>query len=123
MKSNTFLKRPTGLAAVNPHRPASDEKRLIFLEFTGYTCVNCRWMEQNVLARKDVHGRLAGDYVPARLFTDGGQNAAANIKLQIDRFNTVALPFYVILSPDGKPLKRFSGISRKPKQFLDFLAR
>ncbi|MCP4751027.1 MAG: DUF255 domain-containing protein, partial [Proteobacteria bacterium] len=101
---------------------ASDKKQLIFLEFTGYTCVNCRWMEQNVLARKDVHHRLAADYVPVRLFTDGGENPAENVKLQIDQFNTVALPFYVILSPDGKPLKQFSGISRDPGQFLDFLA-
>jgi thiol:disulfide interchange protein len=101
---------------------ASDKKRLIFLEFTGYTCVNCRWMEQNVLARKDVHHRLAADYVPVRLFTDGGEKAAENVILQIDQFNTVALPFYVILSPDGKPLKQFSGISRDPGEFLDFLA-
>ncbi len=101
---------------------ASEKKRLIFLEFTGYTCVNCRWMEQNDLARTHAHRRLAADYIPARLFTDGGENAGNNLKLQIDRFNTVALPFYVILSPDGRPLKRFSGISRNPGEFLDFLA-
>ncbi|MCP4755037.1 MAG: DUF255 domain-containing protein [Proteobacteria bacterium] len=101
---------------------AKIENKPILLEFTGYTCVNCRWMEQNILARKDVHRQLATNYVLVRLFTDGGDRASENLRLQIDRFNTVALPFYVILSNKNTPPKRFSGISLNPQDFLDFLA-
>jgi len=94
----------------------------IFLEFTGYTCVNCRWMEQNILAQKSIHGKLSGDYILVRLYTDGGDSTTENLNLQINQFHTVALPFYVILTKDGSPLKTFSGISLDPKLFLDFIS-
>jgi len=93
----------------------------ILLEFTGYTCVNCRWMEQNILPRKEIHKALANNFVLVRLFTDGGANGAKNLQLQLDRFRTIALPFYVILSPDGNIQKYYSGISLESTEFLDFL--
>ncbi len=100
---------------------AKSKNQQILLEFTGYTCVNCRWMEQNVLTRKDVHQKLTENFVLVRLYTDGGENASNNLELQINHFNTVALPFYIILTSDGISLREFSGISLDPKEFLDFL--
>jgi len=94
----------------------------IILEFTGYTCVNCRWMEQNVLALKSVHQILIKDYVLVRLFTDGGESAKRNIDIQINQFHTVALPYYVRLRQDGSVQSTFSGISLDPKEFLEFLS-
>lgn len=102
-------------------RVARQEGKKIFLEFTGYTCVNCRWMEQKVLVLKSVHNTLKDNYVLVKLFTDGGENARQNLQLQIDRFNTVALPFYVILTEEGEYIRHFSGISLNPELFLDFL--
>ena len=103
------------IAAVSANKP-------IFLEFTGYTCVNCRWMEQNIFPRKAIHQQLADNYILARLFTDGGKSASKNLQLQIDRFQTVALPYYVILSPQGEMQRVFSGISLKPTDFFNFLS-
>lgn len=99
------------------------ENKHIFLEFTGYTCVNCRWMEQNILARKDIHQQLIQNYILVRLFTDERNSVVNNLQLQIDRFNTVALPYYVILSPENVPIRDFSGISLKPADFLLFLQK
>ncbi|PCI27208.1 MAG: hypothetical protein COB67_09110 [SAR324 cluster bacterium] len=101
---------------------AQATQKPIFLDFTGYTCVNCRWMEQNIFALKDIHKTMAEDFILVRLYTDGGQRAEENLQLQIERFNTVALPFYVLLSKDDQFLKSFSGISRNPEEFADFLA-
>ncbi len=100
---------------------AAEENKPILLEFTGYTCINCRWMEQNVLALKSVHELLKNDFILVRLFTDGGDDAKKNLNFQIDKFNTVALPYYVKLDKDSSVKSAFSGISLKPKEFLDFL--
>ena len=100
---------------------AQQQNRNIFIDFTGYTCVNCRWMEQNIFALKNIHQTMLDNYLLVRLYTDGGENAEKNLALQIKRFNTVALPFYVILSSDGGVLKKFSGISRTPEEFQEFL--
>jgi thiol:disulfide interchange protein len=100
---------------------AEKSKQPIFLEFTGYTCVNCRWMEQNIFARREIHELLNNRYVRVRLFTDGGDNARKNLNLQIDRFQTVALPFYAIISPDGRLLRKHSGITLQSADFKRFL--
>ncbi len=36
------------------------------------------------------------EFILVQLYTDGGENAESNQKLQIDRFQTVALPLYVV---------------------------
>ncbi len=100
---------------------AEKSKQPIFLEFTGYTCVNCRWMEQNILVRREIHELLNNRYVRVRLFTDGGDNARKNLNLQIERFQTVALPFYAIISPDGRLLRKHSGITLQAADFKRFL--
>lgn len=100
---------------------AKEKNKPIFLEFTGYTCVNCRWMEQNILPRKPIHDQLKNRFVRVRLFTDGGKNASRNLDLQIKRFQTVALPFYAIISPDNTLINKHSGITLNPSEFLEFL--
>ncbi|MFH2131316.1 MAG: cytochrome c biogenesis protein CcdA, partial [bacterium] len=81
----------------------------VFVDFTGYTCINCRWMEKNTFSHPDVHGRFKNRFNLVRLYTDGGDNYLENQNLQVDRFKTIALPFYVILSPDDQVLAKTSG--------------
>ncbi len=100
---------------------AAEANKPVFLEFTGYTCVNCRWMEQNVLALKEVHEILTRDFVLVKLFTDGGEMGSRNLDMQIKRFQTVALPYYVRLKADGSVHSIFSGISLQPSEFMAFL--
>lgn len=92
----------------------------VFIDFTGYTCTNCRWMESNVFTRPEVQERFR-QFVLVRLYTDGGENYREKQQYEIDRFGTAALPFYVILSPDNEEIARFPGLSRDVNQFIDFL--
>ena len=94
--------------------------KAIFVDFTGYTCTNCRWMEANIFVQKDVKERFS-EMVLVQLYTDGGPNHRENQQYEIERFGTAALPFYVILSPDDQVLGTFPGMSRNVDDFLDFL--
>jgi len=93
----------------------------IFIDFTGYTCTNCRAMEATVFSRQDVK-EMFGNFVLARLYTDNGTDLNdTNRDIEEKRFNTIALPFYVIVSPDDKPLGTFPGYTRDVESFKSFL--
>ena len=93
----------------------------IFIDFTGYTCTNCRWMEINIFEENDVKD-IFEDFVLVKLYTDGkGDIHKKNRKLEIDRFGTAALPYYVILSPNDKILGTFPGMDINKDNFINFL--
>jgi thiol:disulfide interchange protein len=95
--------------------------KLVFVDFTGYTCTNCRWMEANIFSRPDVGAEL-GQFVLARLYTDGdGEIYERQQAFQEKTFGTVALPLYAVMTPDGKVRATFSGLSRNPAEFIAFL--
>ena len=102
-------------------REASRLDKPVFLDFTGYTCTNCRWMEANIFPRSEVR-ELFEQFVLVRLYTDGaGEEHEANRNLESDRFGTIALPYYVVLSKDDKVIGTFPGLTRNPEQFVQFL--
>lgn len=100
---------------------AKKENKKVFVDFTGYTCVNCRWMEQNMFPREKVFKQFKSDFVLVRLYTDGGPDKDKNQAMQIERFNTIALPFYVILNSENQVLDTFTGMTYDEKEFIDFL--
>ena len=102
---------------------AKTEKKLVFVDFTGYTCTNCRWMEANVFPKVEVESEL-NKFVLARLYTDdGSENNTKQQEFQEQTFQTVALPFYAILDADGKTVATFPGLTRNTKEFVDFLQK
>ncbi len=94
----------------------------ILLDFTGWACVNCRKMEENVWSEPDIFPILKNDYVLISLYVDdrkelpkdqqfdfqydsGRVKRIENIAqkwgtFQDINFNAVSQPFYVLLSPD-----------------------
>jgi len=97
--------------------------KLVFVDFTGYTCTNCRWMEANIFTRPDVSAEL-GQFVLSRLYTDGeGEIYERQQALQEEKFGTVALPLYAVVDADGKVRATFSGLTRDPANFIAFLRR
>ena len=100
---------------------AKTQNKYVFVDFTGYTCVNCRWMEQNIFARKDVNLLLQEKYILVRLYTDGGKDGEVNQYLQVHRFKTIALPFYVILNSNNQIINKYRRISLDPQNFVEFL--
>ena len=101
---------------------ATSTNRPILIDFTGYTCTNCRWMEANMFTRPAVQAVLAR-FERARLYTDGtGEPYRAQQALQAERFGSVALPLYVVVHPDGRVVQQFLGMTRDEREFLAFLA-
>ncbi|MCB2203777.1 thioredoxin family protein [bacterium] len=100
---------------------AKEQAKPIFIDFTGFACTNCRWMESNIFPRSDVRG-LFEDYILVRLYTDGqGEVYDNNREFQESTFGTVALPLYVTLTPDGEKINSFPGLTRNPQEFVRFL--
>jgi thiol:disulfide interchange protein len=104
-------------------RTARTSGRLVFVDFTGYTCTNCRWMEANIFSRPDVGAEL-GEFVLARLYTDGeGEMYEKQQAFQEHTFGTVALPLYAVVDSEGKVRATFTGLTRDPAEFIAFLHR
>jgi thiol:disulfide interchange protein DsbD len=99
------------------------ENKKVFVDFTGYTCTNCRWMEANLFPVPAIKAEME-KYVLVSLYTDGvGEIFYRQQQYQESTFKTVALPFYAILDADGKPLKTFPGLTRDSNEFLEFLQK
>src|SRR5207237_1267765 len=76
---------------------ASRRGSRVLVDFTGYTCTNCRWMEANMFPEPAVRQEL-GRYVRLRLYTDGqGQPYQRFQQMEQALFGTVALPYYAVL--------------------------
>lgn len=95
--------------------------KVMFIDFTGVNCTNCRWMEKNMFTRKEVRG-LITSYVPVELYTDRGtpedlKNQALMQKLS----GTATLPVYILMGPDEKVIKVFQGLTRDEDEYLAFL--
>lgn len=73
----------------------------VFIDFTGYTCTNCRAMESNVFPLEEVRERFSQMKL-VQLYTDGGTDAQKNQQLQFNLTGNVALPTYVILDPENE---------------------
>ena len=122
------------LAATSPNAPrefkndldgglalAKERKGLVFIDFTGYTCANCRWMEQNIFVVPSVKAEKE-KFVSVILYTDeekqkdkdGNPLGDKLQEYQEKNFGTVAQPLYAVLKPDGKPVL---GADGKPLTF------
>ncbi|MDQ3491611.1 MAG: thioredoxin family protein [Acidobacteriota bacterium] len=102
---------------------AKAENKRVFLDFTGYTCTNCRWMEANVFTKNDVEAELS-KFVLVRLYTDGdGEIYEKQQQMEQDMFGTVALPYYAVMDADGKNIAAFPGLTRNVPEFVDFLKK
>lgn len=99
---------------------AKEQNKNIFIDFTGVTCTNCRWMETNIFSIKSVE-EIMSKYILVSLYTDAGEGYLEKREYQINRFETAALPYYVILDSNDKVLSEFPGLTRNIKEFKDFL--
>jgi thiol:disulfide interchange protein DsbD len=80
-------------------------------------------MEANMFPRPEVRQELTR-FIRARLYTDGeGPLYEGQQRFQQERFGTVALPLYAIVTADGTPLATFAGLTRRPAEFIEFLRR
>lgn len=108
---------------------AKQEGKLLFLDFTGVTCVNCLRMEGNIMPH-DLVKPLLEQMVRAELYVDKPPYGDWNSDFQIERFNTAQQPLYVVIDPSlGDPSKggmeaiqsTFPGYHPDPVRFAAFL--
>ena len=114
----------------------------VFIDFTGYGCVNCRKMEAAVWSDARVADKLKNDYVLISLYVDDKtplkepmeiideQGLKKTLRtvgakwsyLQSHKFGANAQPFYVALDPaTGKPLTGSRGFNEDVAAYMDFL--
>jgi thiol-disulfide isomerase/thioredoxin len=64
------------------------------------------------------------NFVLVELYTDGTDaDSEANQKLQLSKFNTVAIPYYAIIDPDDKVVATFPGLTKDSAEYLAFLQK
>ncbi|MGB1004451.1 MAG: protein-disulfide reductase DsbD domain-containing protein [Salibacteraceae bacterium] len=114
----------------------------IMLDFTGWACVNCRKMEEQVWSDPHVLEMLKGDYVLISLYVDEKTRLPENeqyvspttgkkIKtignkwsdMQIREYGTNAQPYYVVLDHNEKQLHEHAAYDPDIPKFVDWLER
>ena len=120
---------------------ARQQGKPVFVDFTGFGCVNCRKMEAAVWTDPRVADRLTKDYILISLFVDdktpltepfevtdeqGNKKVLRTVGakwsyLQSHKFGANAQPFYVLLDQDGHPLCGSRAYNEDVAAFLDFL--
>jgi len=94
----------------------------LFVDFTGYTCTNCRAMESTVFPQLNIIERFE-KMEKVKLYTDGGAKASENQQFQFELTGTLALPTYAIVDPHtGRVLDQLIGFTRAA-EFEEFLDR
>ena len=131
-----FTDYEAGMAA------ARAQGKPVFIDFTGFGCVNCRKMEAAVWTDQRVADRLTRDYVLISLFVDDKTPLAEPMEvtdeqgntrtlrtvgakwsyLQSHKFGANAQPYYVILDPvTARPLSGSRAYDEDIPAYLDFL--
>lgn len=120
---------------------AKENNKPVMLDFTGYACVNCRKMEENVWPEAEVYPYLKDDYVVISLYVDDKKKLDEPIKVtttsgrerELDEvgekwahfqqvyFNQNSQPQYVLISPDGKRLNNPVNYTPDVAEYADFL--
>jgi len=131
-----FTDYEAGMAA------ARAEGKPVFIDFTGFGCVNCRKMEAAVWTDPRVADKLRNDFVLISLYVDDKTpltepyevtDTQGNTKtlrtvgakwsyLQSHKFGANAQPFYVALDPTtGKPLSGSRAYDEDIDKYITFL--
>lgn len=111
----------------------------VLIDFTGWACVNCRRMEENVWTDPEVKKRMLDSFVVVSLYVDerrllpaasqmvyatkdGAQKNIITVgdkwaTFQSENFNAVSQPQYAIISPDEKILTFTKGYTPQASEF------
>ncbi len=115
----------------------------VLIDFTGWACVNCRRMEENVWTDPEVRKRMIDSFVVVSLYVDerrllptasqtvystrdGAQKNIITVgdkwaTFQSENFNAVSQPQYALISPDEKILTYTKGYTPKAQDFTQWL--
>lgn len=98
---------------------AKKENKPLFIDFTGFACVNCRWMEKFMFPKESVRSRFK-KMVLVQLYTDRKTEPYVTNQNIMKTFGSVANPMYVLLAADGSYIAQ-KGYTRDEALFLSFI--
>lgn len=142
-KYTNLFHAPHGLDAFYDYEQgleyAKKVNKPVLVDFTGWSCTNCRKMEASVWSDPEVLKRLKEDYVLISLYVDDKTELPENEKyvtdkgkkiknigqkwsdFQASRFNINSQPFYVILDTEGKNLVPSQAFNLDINNYIQFL--
>ncbi len=122
---------------------AKKENKPLLIDFTGWACVNCRRMEENIWTDPDVLQLMKNEFVVVSLYVDerkvlpsaqqqtfitksGSKKEIVTVgdqwaTFQSENFHAVAQPQYAILSTAEKALTKTKTYTLDPDEFKNWL--
>ncbi len=124
-------------------RRSKAENKPILIDFTGYACVNCRRMEENVWTRDEVKKIMTEKFILVSLYVDDKKNLPASKQFtyktkegidkeiitvgdkwatfETENFKNNAQPLYAILNGDEKLMNKPVGYTPSVKEYKAWL--
>ena len=124
---------------------AKKENKPILIDFTGWACVNCRKMEEQVWPDERVKSIIKDNYILVSLYvddrkqleddkqflytlSDGSKKSIREVgdfysSMQVENFNNASQPLYALISPDEKLLTLPVGYTSSIKEYADWLQK
>jgi len=122
---------------------AKEVNKPVLIDFTGYACVNCRKMEEQVWPKPGVVDMIEGDFVLISLYVDDKEELPAEEQIEIvtqsgksrklktignkwsvlqsETFKNNSQPYYALLSADGQLLNSPVGYTPDIEEYKGFL--
>jgi thiol:disulfide interchange protein DsbD len=107
---------------------ARQQNKPLLIDFTGWACVNCRKMEEQVWTESSVQQMIKDHYILVSLYVDDrkklpdGKTVGEKwATFQAENFKQVTQPLYVILSPDEKLMNHPVGYTPSGPQYTQWL--
>lgn len=114
----------------------------LMIDFTGWSCVNCRKMEENVWIKPDIKQLIEDEYILVSLYVDEKEKLPKDERyvsdfsgqkvttvgnkwsdFQATRFGANSQPYYVLLDENGEKLIEPKGYTPDPKAYEAFLEK
>jgi cytochrome c biogenesis protein CcdA/thioredoxin-related protein len=122
---------------------AKEQNKPVLIDFTGWACVNCRRMEENVWTDDEVKKLMINDFIVVSLYVDERRKLPVAERMdyttsdstvksivtvgdkwatfQAENFYAVSQPQYAIISPDEIALTKTKAYTPSASKFAEWL--
>lgn len=122
---------------------AKEQNKAVLLDFTGYACVNCRKMEENVWSQPEVYALMKEKFIVISLYVDDKKKLPASQQFtykakdgtereivtvgdkwatfETENFKNNAQPWYAILNTKEELMTHPVGYVHSPAEYLAWL--
>jgi cytochrome c biogenesis protein CcdA len=137
---------PNGLACYHDYDEAlkvsKSEGKPLFVDFTGWTCVNCRYMEQNIWSDPVIDSLIRNEFILVSLYVDSREGLPESKKiiserngkqiktygelwaeLEITEYGEITQPLYVLLGHEEQVLTSKQSYTTDLEEYKMFLQK